>query len=1112
MPTLSACIRRAGKALDQSDAEAIREIAREYLADGMRNTEASNRAIDDYLDIMKDERADLLVQLNAQGGDITPYTGGIKISLLQQERNDELSRLRQEAEALGQSQEQAAAELRQQEQDRLQAPVIRYGLTDKDKNILENDPTGLDAAGIKLGATVEEMSRATSKKPLRKLFRDMAEDPGKAGMDTGLFMLQGRHMADFAPEPLKAGLRDVHRLNKEMEGRQQSLLSKASKIINSMLKHKLLNREEADLVAGVMARSTLAGVDPAQAYEAKIDVEKYENRIRNLEDAIRTGKKHPGKLRQEIRSKQAAIGQENIRKGAHQRLRAIYKTLTPKAQEIFTETRDMFVDQHKQLQTSLLNRIESLELEGDLGQAMRAKIEQAFENGKKMPYFPLMRYGSHWAWAKEKDVMDENGEPKLAAYVQFEKLTDVQEWVAAREAEGYLTDSGEDINAGMKGTTAKSGEVDPAFAAFVAKGVLNMESAKRSEVNELVDDIWQTYLQSLPEMSARKQFIHRKGVAGFTGDMVRAVADASLRNARRIGKVEYQWQIEKEIGKLEDTARKVQKNHPSANKFAASARQRHNWYMTNVSNDMATALTSLGFHNYLALWRPSAAIVNLMQTPMFGLPVITALASRNGRSTAKAAATAFVEMNKALVEVLPGRTPKGDTARVLAAIEEKFATFDITRVHDLLGIQDYGSDKLFSKWQKIAEMSGFLFHRAEVFNRQATALAAYRVAKLNGETDVDAMTTAVTATEDTHFDYGSQNRPPIMQNDALRVMLLFRNYSIGAGTRLAVDLKDSTQGATPQQRREARIRFNGIMANTVMAAGMAGAPLFWGMIEAANMALADWDEMEDMADVASIEQMVRLAIRENWGEEAEAIIMDGVIDGIPFAIRNSLEEAGDDLAEWVPNPSFSSRLSLRNLFFQDAPANAPMLSKEWFTHYKDEIIGPAAEMVQNLAIGTTDLILKEDLRELEKALPAMPKDQLKAMRLANEGLQNRAGATVLSREEISSMDIFMQSIGFAPYSTNRAYENSGAKRDIDYRIEWRADTLRDRLYAASRDGKDIAEHVQSAREFNAKFPAYRIDIKRAIQGAKKAEREHTQGVRASRRKQQELERAVGEIK
>jgi hypothetical protein len=39
--------------------------------------------------------------------------------------------------------------------------------------------------------------------------------------------------------------------------------------------------------------------------------------------------------------------------------------------------------------------------------------------------------------------------------------------------------------------------------------------------DKLKDAVYQVYLQTMPDQSFRKQFIHRKGTAGFSGDALR---------------------------------------------------------------------------------------------------------------------------------------------------------------------------------------------------------------------------------------------------------------------------------------------------------------------------------------------------------------------------------------------------------------------------------------------------------------------------------------------------------------------------------------------------------------------------------------------------------------
>ena len=54
----------------------------------------------------------------------------------------------------------------------------------------------------------------------------------------------------------------------------------------------------------------------------------------------------------------------------------------------------------------------------------------------------------------------------------------------------------------------------------------------------LKDQIYQLYLTTMPEQSFRKQFIHRKGRTGFSGDALRNFITSSVNMANQLARLE----------------------------------------------------------------------------------------------------------------------------------------------------------------------------------------------------------------------------------------------------------------------------------------------------------------------------------------------------------------------------------------------------------------------------------------------------------------------------------------------------------------------------------------------------------------------------------------------
>ena len=67
MASLTSCIKKAGKALSRDDADQIREIQQDLISDGVPAVEASEQAIEEYLNTMNEELQDFVSQAQAQG-------------------------------------------------------------------------------------------------------------------------------------------------------------------------------------------------------------------------------------------------------------------------------------------------------------------------------------------------------------------------------------------------------------------------------------------------------------------------------------------------------------------------------------------------------------------------------------------------------------------------------------------------------------------------------------------------------------------------------------------------------------------------------------------------------------------------------------------------------------------------------------------------------------------------------------------------------------------------------------------------------------------------------------------------------------------------------------
>ena len=1119
MPTLSSCIRKAGKALSARDADAIREIAREYLGDGLRNAEASKKAIDDYVDVLQTERSDAVAQLEAKGGDISPYLGGVRTSRFSRGQQDAFAESKREAERDAAERDAAVQELQAQENARLESPEVRWNLSKEDIKELTDNPTSARSIGIRANISKEEMLNTVPEPGFIKKITEAPWDSTKGLTRRGLMALTPtRRLTDFLPDSLKPAGVKITELQDRMAGRAAKLTADVNTVIKPWIKLHRSNREESEVLTGVMHRATLARTDPAEAFVHPKKFETDKKRAAKLRAAINGGAKNALRLRAELKNLRASIAAEERRSQSHAQLKKIFDGLSPEAQSVYRNTRDMFKSQYATLQASMTSRIEALDADNRTKEALLATVEKTFESGHIDPYFPLSRYGDYWGVAK-----NEAGD--VLSYSQFDSKGERDRWAEGWKKTGATTDVGRDADAGKFGKGPRAESIDPAFARNVVAKISGLSTAKTAEVTSLVDDIWQTYLQSLPEMSARKQFIHRKGISGFTGDGLKSVADASLRNSRRIAKVEYQPRLEIEYDKLGEAAHELQNTDDWVQEAHLEMRQRHDNAMSYQSAPWASAATGLTYHFHLGTGRISSAAVNLAQTAIVGIPVLSAYAKgKKGSAT--------IELGKASKDVLtlltnsfenPFGSASGnkrfsdDEQRAFKEIEEHFALFGETRTYDLMGIREGGGERAVSWTRQASEISGFLFHNAEVLNRKVTALAAYRLAKYQGEPHEQAVKTAVKLTNDTHFDYSAQNRPRPLQKDALRVAFTFRNYSVNMNYLLMRSFNDALRGGTVQQREQARRIAAGALGGVMLTSGLRGLPYVWAAYAGFDI-LQDWltgdDEHEgeefndNVAPEGKLHVAIREAVGEEWGDDVATFVMNGSLDAAPFVANKRLNTD-------IPNPTLSTRLGLRNMLFQDAREDAPPLSTKWWDHYIKEFAGPAyGTIVEGLQAPFR--YGEGDPRWAEKLFPATIADQMRASRYADQGVKTRDGATLIPEDEITPSDLAVQRAGFTPFKLTREYQESSATRFADQKLTRRKSRISKRIKNAVKKLVNDDGAIEASRlweddslktavdQFNESFPENRINVRALVRNVLTADRSSFRGIRAGRRRQQLL--------
>jgi len=654
-----------------------------------------------------------------------------------------------------------------------------------------------------------------------------------------------RHLAELGKDIGLKQVNDYANLVQTMATLRNSLQDSAAQTADQWEKFQRQQRTQADAMANLMFDATLASVDPDASYQPlSVPQAQYGQQVFEQEDltpaAFRARRRaiHAALQRARGQNRQVLLDQrqqlntrwqqEKARLRAWPALQKRFAALPETGQRLYRQVRDSYREQSSALEQALIARIEALITDGNTRAATLARMRQQFESARlRGPYFPLQRFGTFWIHATDK-----HGEP---AFMMYET---VQAWQQAQrdlKAEGFSIQQ-----AGRKLEDAS--QLRGSSGSFITD--LQHLLERHGSDPALRDEVYQLYLRTLPDVSLRKHYLHRKGTAGYNRDALRAFSANLFHGSFQIARLQFSHQLDSTLQAMKAQVKQLAKTDAERAAKAATLYsemgKRHDWVMNPRDSKAANTLTSLGFAWYLGA-TPAAALVNLSQTAIVSLPV---LAAKFGSAKALKALTDTMALSL--------RSQTGDLRTRLnseerAAYQQWHAmgTIDKSQAHNLAGLSETDSHAFNPHARRAMHLISWLFHRAEVVNREATALAAYRLARQNGMEHPAAVSYGHDAVMESHFDYSNANRARWMQSNAAKVLLLFRQYSLNMTWFLWRNLYQSLQGQDAQTKKEARTKLMGVLGMTGLFSGVMGLPLMsvlFSVADAAAAALGDDDD------------------------------------------------------------------------------------------------------------------------------------------------------------------------------------------------------------------------------------------------------------------------------
>lgn len=867
---------------------------------------------------------------------------------------------------------------------------------------------------------------------------------------TWLGALATRHLTELGADYFQ-NMRHYSDFLAEQEADRNKLQAEAEEKAERARKWAGKNRAEAQVLFDLMHDTTIEGVDPSEEYQPlqfRYGGQLHEVTPKKIKEALKAlreqmlGRSGDNKtdMMNEAKMLRGMPARERRRREKYAPLVARWNRLSPEAQAIYVDFRDTYEDRSKQVEEGLVARIEDTDAPSNHKRRLINSIRQQFETHRLQGvYFPLQRHGRFFVAAEKADT---------PTFLMFESLNQMERAVKDLKSRGF-TIKAQGLKSEGKAQDAPSGT-------FVAEIIQSLRKAGVSDKTQ--DEIYQIYLESLPELSMRKHAIHRQAVPGFDPDAVRAFAFSMHHGAHQLARLRYGHKLQNVLDllqKQQDDARREAgadtRKIVAGDAIIAELRRRHDWINNPQDSQLTNLTSSLGFGYYLGA-TPAAALVNLSQTALVSFPY---LASRFGGVKA---------MNHLLSGMRDAIRTAGNIQKTLTDPDERRAyqvlqdmgAIDKSLAHNLAGIAEGGLSGYNPAWAKAMEVIGWGFHKTEVVNREATGMAAYRLARKAGRGFDAAVRLAAEAIWDTHFDYANANRARYMQSGTAKVLLMFRQYSLNMTWHLGRMVWQATKGADPEVRALARRNLAGVLGMSALFSGTMGLPMMgvaMGVLNAIAASFGDDDEPWEA------ETEFRAFLNDMVGQTAADILLSGLAN----------EVTGADVA---------SRVGLSDLWIREA--NRELDGRDAYYHLLEQAAGPMGGVLKNVLVGKQLVDEGHTWRGVETMLPKSLKDIMKGARYATEGVNNLRGDPLL--DDPSVYQALLQVNGFTPAQVARRYDVNRSLKNYEQAILNRRQRLMDAFAMAHRLGDADAMTATKKRiaAFNRKNPEIAITGKSMV--------------------------------
>jgi len=684
-------------------------------------------------------------------------------------------------------------------------------------------------------------------------------------------------------------------------------------------------------------------------------------------------------------------------------------------------------------------------------------------------YFPLMREGKYWLRVSEDKASGR--EEEFHTFESVRELQRAQKAVAARlgvdpEKNSGVIKTGYDIAELQDQIKGEDAILQRVFD-IVEKARSQTNSTGRTDMDELVGAIYETWLQTTPERSVRRRLMRAKEIAGFSPNVELHFRQQATSYANQLSKLAYAGRIRGAVDIARDIAN--EKERPTTERakmgiFVRELEKRANQELKPDPQNAAMNLMNRAAYYYY-LTSASTAMFNMTSIP---IRVVPRLWRDYGVAKGTAMWVKYMQVWDSLGRVKVNRehTTFGD--RIDAIMPNVNGSHFVKSNADLQwamragkerGILDMVTDTLVQNERSVPKVRGtgvkrvvqdtgavtgkmmsFLFTGTENITRQSAYYMTFELAldkyqKQNPNATEEearnyALEQAVSVVRDTLGDFSSFERPSLAKGTYTRPLFLFKMHPLLQTKFMVGAIRDMAVG-TGAERAGAVKEFSGVMMMAGMFGGLMGMPLYSAMTYAFMAAFGyDDDDDEDVRAMMASDDprtaynpdiFFRSWMNDKFGAiEVGGMSLADILTTGPISALTGTETAS------------RTTLDLKNMWFRDAVAGDSM---------EDTAVQTAIANIAGLSMVAQYLRALDSFKEgdtkggLTKIAPAFARSWVTAAYNASEGIKNRRGDVLIPKGELTAADSFRDMLGLRSPRLGRIQEYYITRAKNETRIE-----------------------------------------------------------------------------